>query len=206
MEDNTSRNNNDTTKATNKIEPDESNVDHTTIDDELYEPSSFLTPNRKNNIREYNINNKHKEGIEIITDMQPDDLIPLEEEYALNKEDMENMFNNSKEEIIFKNEQQNYDLTKTSLDINDKDNCNNDNNINTDEENNKDEIEVPTQRSRKPPSKYHDFYQFYMENENANNTTIKEYDETEASFMASFMETYSKTNNSDIKCLHKHIA
>ena len=54
VEDHTSRNNKDDLFAgvednndITGIESDENNVDYTTIDDELYEPSSFLTPNKK---------------------------------------------------------------------------------------------------------------------------------------------------------------
>ena len=209
---NTNKNNNNHKNETNEIREQESDVDHTMIKDELYEPSSFLIPNTKNNITDNDINNQH-DDTEHNEITQYDDPIPLYDNFSLNEDEMETMFDNSEEEIVFENEQENYNTTKTSSEDNNTESekrNNNELNIMEDnqeeldeesyEEKDEEEKEMPKQRSRRPPSKYHDFYQFYMENENINNTTVQEYNDIEASFMASFINLHSNMNEYDQKC------
>ena len=85
------------------------------------------------------------------------------------------MFQNIEEEIVFKEESNNsteepaYNMHKSPLniknlntDVNEEDNM--EDNIMVEEDTENESIQKTTQ-SRRPSTKYHDFYQFYMENE-----------------------------------------
>ena len=173
----------------------------------LYQPSPFLIPDTDNNLA-----SKEIEYNEIT---QQDDYITLHDE------EMDNLFDNTEEEIVFENELQSFKSTESSPNNNDIEyNDIEDNTINTTQDNQEqlneesceekqeeiyveeDEIEeeLPRKRSRQPPSKYHDFYQFFMENNDTNNTTIQEYDDIEASFIISFINLHSNMDNNRQEC------
>ena len=114
----------------NKNNQDEIHMDTIQIQDELYEPSPFLTPSTKNDLIENTQTELAEGNTQNDIEIQANDLLPFHDEYPLhNIEDMENMFNNTEEEIVFKEkrnkstEQPAYDTHKSLLNIH---------NINTD--------------------------------------------------------------------------
>ena len=56
-------------------------------------------------------------------------------------------------------------------------------------------------QSRRLSTKYYDFYQFHMENEGLNKTTITKYNETDAAIIAKFLEKYDQAHHKEGKCL-----